>query len=400
MIWYSRKIEPLSEKTSTPHHEWCNASQITCDCRRKGLIINSFPFSEWAISKCPISTDPLPSKVPTCQGKDNHPQAHVYILELSWGPCTFPPSPKIAFTTQRKELLHGIRGLPLMMSAKFLDFLTPSPPCPHFYATSLTGFPYFVCFSRVWTSNGSPIRKHILEIIVPPAFASWGILLSLQPTFYPTEAESHGATPSQYGFVFGCSSLAAFLFGPIFGTYGERIGPKLLFNLGGLTQGIVGIMFGSLDYIGNTTGLCDHVQICSFSKFEWSCCDEITNCIVNLFLSIHWPIVCAAFDRGGGKCGHELPRGWHPHGVLPWATSPCHRLHRDVRRPWVHGGPTDWIGTVPIRRICHALLRDWESNCHHVSFACILGAQNEGRPGKWWWQGWWQGSAIWWRWCC
>ena len=100
------------------------------------------------------------------------------------------------------------------------------------------------------------IRKHVLGTISVSAFASWGLLLALQPAFYPTEAESHGATPSQYGFVFGCSSLAAFLFGPIFGTYGERIGPKLLFNLGGLTQGLVGIVFGSLDYIENTAGLC------------------------------------------------------------------------------------------------------------------------------------------------
>ena len=29
---------------------------------------------------------------------------------------------------------------------------------------------------------------------------------------------------------------------PVFGTYGVRIGPKLLFNLGGLTQGVVGIL--------------------------------------------------------------------------------------------------------------------------------------------------------------
>ena len=84
--------------------------------------------------------------------------------------------------------------------------------------------------------------------------------MSLQPTFYPTEAESHGATPSQYGFVFGCSSLAAFAFGPIFGTYGVRIGPKLLYNLGGLTQGIVGVLFGSLDYVQNTAGLFSLLQ--------------------------------------------------------------------------------------------------------------------------------------------
>ena len=84
--------------------------------------------------------------------------------------------------------------------------------------------------------------------------------MSLQPTFYPTEAESHGATPSQYGFVFGCSSLAAFAFGPVFGTYGVRIGPKLLYNLGGLTQGIVGVLFGSLDYVQNTAGLFSLLQ--------------------------------------------------------------------------------------------------------------------------------------------
>ena len=40
-----------------------------------------------------------------------------------------------------------LRGLPLMTSAKFLDFLTPSPPCPQIHATSLTELPYFVCFS-------------------------------------------------------------------------------------------------------------------------------------------------------------------------------------------------------------------------------------------------------------
>ena len=35
-----------------------------------------------------------------------------------------------------------------MMSAKFSDFLTPPPPCPHFHATSLTELPYHVRFSR------------------------------------------------------------------------------------------------------------------------------------------------------------------------------------------------------------------------------------------------------------
>jgi MFS family permease len=74
-------------------------------------------------------------------------------------------------------------------------------------------------------------------------------LLSLQPPFYPSEAAKKGATPSQYGFVFGIANLAAFLFAPIFGRYGAKIGPKLLYNAGAFTQGIVGLSFGFLVYI-------------------------------------------------------------------------------------------------------------------------------------------------------
>ena len=50
---------------------------------------------------------------------------------------------------------------------------------------------------------------------------------------------------------------------PVFGTYGVRIGPKLLFNLGGLTQGVVGILFGSLDFVQNTAGSFSILQSCN-----------------------------------------------------------------------------------------------------------------------------------------
>jgi MFS family permease len=50
----------------------------------------------------------------------------------------------------------------------------------------------------------------------------------------------------QYGFVFGIVSLAGFISSPIFGKYGEKIGPKLVYNIGGFTQGIVGILFGTM----------------------------------------------------------------------------------------------------------------------------------------------------------
>ena len=40
-----------------------------------------------------------------------------------------------------------VRGLAFMTSAKFSDFVTLPPPCPHFQATSHSELPYFVCFS-------------------------------------------------------------------------------------------------------------------------------------------------------------------------------------------------------------------------------------------------------------
>ena len=70
-----------------------------------------------------------------------------------------------------------------------------------------------------------------------------GLLLSLQPTFYPSEAEKRGAKPSEYGFVFGIANLSLFVFGPVFGKYGSKMGLKLCFNLGAVMQGISGFLF-------------------------------------------------------------------------------------------------------------------------------------------------------------
>ena len=49
---------------------------------------------------------------------------------------------------QASDSAFNLRGLPFMMCAKISDFSTPSPPCPHFPATTLTELPYFVRFSR------------------------------------------------------------------------------------------------------------------------------------------------------------------------------------------------------------------------------------------------------------
>ena len=91
----------------------------------------------------------------------------------------------------------------------------------------------------------SKTRVIILGVSFALSYTSWGLLLSLLPPFYPTEAEEKGATPSQYGFVFGICNLAAFVFAPIFGHYGDKIGPRTLFKIGAITNALFGLVFGA-----------------------------------------------------------------------------------------------------------------------------------------------------------
>jgi MFS family permease len=53
--------------------------------------------------------------------------------------------------------------------------------------------------------------------------------------------------------VFGIVSLAGFLSSPIFGKYGEKIGPRLVYNVLGFVEGTLGILFGTLTYVKETT---------------------------------------------------------------------------------------------------------------------------------------------------
>ena len=92
-------------------------------------------------------------------------------------------------------------------------------------------------------------KEYKKYFILFAASVGWGLLISLQPPFYPSEAEKRGATPSQYGFVFGITNLAAFIFAPIFGANGTQIGPKLLYNCGAFLQGICGLCFGFLAFV-------------------------------------------------------------------------------------------------------------------------------------------------------
>lgn len=93
-----------------------------------------------------------------------------------------------------------------------------------------------------------------LSINISAVYIALGLLISLQPPFFPSEAEKMGATPAEYGFVFGIANLSLFLFSPIFGKYGPKIGPKRCFNLGAVMQGVSGFLFAFLPYT-NSTGM-------------------------------------------------------------------------------------------------------------------------------------------------
>ena len=87
---------------------------------------------------------------------------------------------------------------------------------------------------------------------ISAVYIALGLLISLQPPFFPSEAEKMGATPAEYGFVFGIANLSLFIFSPVFGKYGPRIGPKTCFNLGAVLQGVSGFLFAFLPYLNTT----------------------------------------------------------------------------------------------------------------------------------------------------
>ena len=92
-----------------------------------------------------------------------------------------------------------------------------------------------------------------LSVNISAVYIALGLLISLQPPFFPSEAEKMGATPAEYGFVFGIANLSLFIFSPIFGRFGPKIGTKTCFNLGAVLQGVSGFLFAFLPYL-KTTG--------------------------------------------------------------------------------------------------------------------------------------------------
>ena len=80
-----------------------------------------------------------------------------------------------------------------------------------------------------------------------------GIAGSLQAPFYPKEAESKGVSQAQVGFVFAVYHFTIFTSSPIFGKNIEKIGIKLMVNVGVLVMGTCAIGFGLLDLVEDTS---------------------------------------------------------------------------------------------------------------------------------------------------
>jgi hypothetical protein len=69
-------------------------------------------------------------------------------------------------------------------------------------------------------------RQQLTVIVFAVANFCSAICVSLQAPFYPNEAEKKGATPSQYGFVFGVFELTVFIVSPFVGKNLGKLGAK------------------------------------------------------------------------------------------------------------------------------------------------------------------------------
>jgi len=87
------------------------------------------------------------------------------------------------------------------------------------------------------------------------AFADFcqAVCVSLQAPFYPAEAESKGATASEYGLVFGIFELTVFVTSPVFGKYVAKLVPKTMMTVGLFVTGFCSILFGTLDMVDGTS---------------------------------------------------------------------------------------------------------------------------------------------------
>jgi len=91
-----------------------------------------------------------------------------------------------------------------------------------------------------------------LCVFLSLVFTCWGLTDSIQAPFYPIEAASKGATPAQYGLVFGIIHLAIFISSPVFGHYLPRLSLRAVFGFGLVGTSSCACAFGLLPFLPTT----------------------------------------------------------------------------------------------------------------------------------------------------
>ena len=91
-----------------------------------------------------------------------------------------------------------------------------------------------------------------LCVFLSLVFTCWGLTDSVQAPFYPIEAASKGATPAQYGLVFGIIHLSIFISSPVFGHYLPRLSLRAVFGFGLVGTSSCACAFGLLPFLPST----------------------------------------------------------------------------------------------------------------------------------------------------
>ncbi|KAL1140892.1 hypothetical protein AAG570_000820 [Ranatra chinensis] len=125
-----------------------------------------------------------------------------------------------------------------------LNNLYNNHPNNHRFFQTRDGSPPPHTNSKIFTK-----RQWLTLIAIGGFHFSSAICISLQAPFYPQEAESKGATATEYGLVFGSFELVAFLSSPIIGKYLYSMGVKTTLNCGIIIAAASAICFGLLDMI-------------------------------------------------------------------------------------------------------------------------------------------------------
>ena len=81
----------------------------------------------------------------------------------------------------------------------------------------------------------------------------WGFMASIMAPFLPVEAEAKGASPSQFGPIFGIIHLALFIISPVMGKVVTRWGLARFFKTGLILISFTSVSFGLLTFVADSS---------------------------------------------------------------------------------------------------------------------------------------------------